>query len=108
MARPKKHDGPSKADSIREALKTNPRAKTSEIVKILSDKGVKVLANHVYALKAHARMKRKKHNRAAANVAAREAGMTNPVQAVMEVRSLALRLGGLSHLKRLVDVLAEK
>jgi hypothetical protein len=108
MARPKKGAGPSKADAIREALKNHPRARTSEIVRMLADKGIKVLSNHVYAIKAHARKKKGRMKRAEARVAAHEAGITNPVQAVTEVRNLAVKLGGMSQLKKLVDLLAER
>ncbi len=106
MARPRKDsEGPSKADQIRDELKSNPRAKPSAIVKILGERGVKVLANHVYAIKAHMKSKKYKQRRDAAGAAAQEAGLANPVQAVVEVRKLAARLGGMSHLKKLVDLL---
>ena len=108
MGRPKgSRNGASKANAIREQLKTHPNAKTSEIVKLLADKGTKVLANHVYAIRTHAKKKQNKQRRAAASAAAHSVGMSNPIQAVLEVRSLAMKLGGISHLKRLVDLLAE-
>ena len=45
--------------------------------------------------------------RAAATTAAQQSGLTNPVEAVLKVKALARDLGGLKHLKRLVDALAE-
>lgn len=106
MARPKKNgEGPTKADQIRAEIEKNPKAKPRAIVEILAGRGVKVLANHVYAIKAHVKMKGRRQRRDAAGAAAKAAGLANPVQAVLEVRNLASRIGGINQLKKLVDLL---
>ena len=106
MARPKKGSG-SKAQSIRDEIQANPAAKTSEIVKVLAGKGIKVLPNQVYAIKALGNVKKKKQQRAAAGAVASDAGMPNPAEAIIQVRAFAVRFGGMKKLKQIVDLLAE-
>jgi hypothetical protein len=39
--------------------------------------------------------------------AAKQAGIANPVELILEVRKVAEKAGGIRHLKKLVDLLAE-
>lgn len=104
MARPKKGQA-SKADAIREILKGDPRAKTADVVTQLAGKGIKVSANHVYLINSKAAGRKRRQRREAAVEATQRKGVTNPVQAIVRVRSLAGDLGGMKSLKQLVDAL---
>lgn len=97
----------TKADAIREILKTNPNTKTNDVVTQLGKSGMKVSANHVYLIKS--KMKSRKRRQARANAAAvtTRNGTPNPASAVTKVKSLARELGGLKNLKELVDVLSD-
>ena len=98
---------PTKADAIREHFRQNPRAKVREVTAALAAKGIEVSANHVYMIKSKAKARKRKANRAAAAETATRSGISNPAQAVMQVRRLAHDLGGLRNLKQLVDVLLQ-
>jgi hypothetical protein len=92
----------NKSAAIREAMEQNPKAKTREIVALLAEKGIKVAPTLVYYIKSHARHAKRKARRMQAM--ARGAG--NPVELVMQVKSLARAAGGYENLKQLVDALA--
>jgi hypothetical protein len=93
----------NKSQAIRDFLSQNPQATNKEVMEALSQKGISVNYNQVYFVK----MKGKKAKRKAAVKAYRAAGMSNPVEAVLKVRALAVDVGGMKNLKRLVDLLAE-
>lgn len=97
----------TKADAIRELLKQNPQAKVREVTAALAAKGIKVSDNHVYMIKSRAKLAKRKANRAAATASATRSGISNPAEAVTQVRRLAHDLGGLRNLKQLVDVLLQ-
>ena len=85
----------------------NPKAKASEIVKLLGEKGVKVTAGLVYAVNAVGKAKANKLKRTAAKGVAVASGMSNPAEAIMSVRAFAVKFGGMKKLKQIVDLLAE-
>jgi hypothetical protein len=99
-------NGKSKADAIREYLAKNPSAKTKDVVVALEEKGIKVSAAHVYLVNTKGKQKRRRARRIAATASAKRTGILNPVEAVVRVRQLANDLGGVQHLKQLVDILA--
>lgn len=98
---------PTKADAIREQLSQNPRAKVREVTAALAAKGIKVSDNHVYMIKSKSKARKRKANRVAAAATAARSGISNPAEAVVQVRRLAHELGGLRNLKQLVDVLLQ-
>lgn len=102
-----KKSGVNKSSEIRAILEKNPKTPAKEIVATLSAKGIKVSQNLIYLIKAKTGAKRRKAKRQKAVAAGKSAGMTNPVQLVLRVRSLATEAGGIRNLKQLVDVLAE-
>jgi len=102
-----KDGGPTKASAIRELLASDPKMKTSALIESLKSKGIKVSSNHVYLIKSKLKGRKRRQTRERAAAASKKIGMTNPAQAVLDVRALALRLGGMKNLKTLVDVLAE-
>ena len=103
----KKKQFGQKSAAIREILTQNPNTPVSEIVSTLAGRGINVTSNLVYALKTKARARRRKQRRQEAVQAGQNAGMANPVSLVLKVRQLAREAGGIKHLKKLVDVLAE-
>src|SRR5262249_36375732 len=102
-----KRQGVNKSQAIRDMLAANPKAKTSEIVDAMAKKGLKVSPNLVYFLKAKGKAKRRKMKRQKAVAASRDAGHSNPVGLIMDVRDLEWKTGGLEGLRELVDILGE-
>jgi hypothetical protein len=96
----------NKSDAIRKQLAANPTAKSKEIVAALAAKGIKVSENLVYLVKSKAKAKTRRQKRAQAGEQSRQAGITNPVQAVRLVCDVAGQVGGVKTLKQLVDLLA--
>jgi hypothetical protein len=103
----KKKSGPTKADAIREILAAAPTTATKDVLAQLSQKGIKVSANHIYLIKSKMKDKKKRQIRANAAAVTERNGTPNPAVAVTKVKLLARELGGLKNLKQLVDVLSE-
>ena len=97
----------NKSQAVRDLLAANPKATTKEIVEAMGAKGLKISPNLVYLLKSKQKRKQRKQKRLQAVAASRAAGLSNPIEAVMQIKSLASHLGGIKNLKRLVDLLAE-
>jgi len=97
----------NKSQAIRAMIAAHPKAKSSEIVKLLAEKGIKVSSTLVYAVNAKGKATKRKQKRE--KVIAAGQGMTsgNPVELIRGVKELAARAGGITHLKELVDLLAE-
>ena len=102
-----KRKGVSKSQAIRDMLAANPKAKTGEIVSALADKGIKVSGNLVYIIKSKGKAKKRRLKRQKAVAASQNAGHSNPVALIVDVRHLAVKAGGMGRLKELVDILAE-
>ena len=111
----KKSNGPSKSQSIRDYLETNPRSKAKETVAGLSEKGIKVSENLVYGVMGGLKEKKRRKKRVAkaamsASMKASSNGRPNKPDAITlirSVRALADQAGGFAKLKELVDALAE-
>ena len=102
--------GVNKSATIREILNKNPKTPVKDIVAACAEQGITVHPNLVYIIKNKMKDKthRAKRQRAVAAAEATEkAGFSNPVQLIVQVRSLAQKAGGMKHLKQLVDLLAE-
>lgn len=95
--------GINMSQAIRDLLKENPKASTKEVVETLAGKGIKVLPSLVYFIKG--KMKRTRRKQIGKRMA--QAGIANPVDLILRVRSLAEEAGGMKRLKQLVDALAE-
>lgn len=92
-----------KTRAARELLEKNPRMKVREVVETLAAQGITITPNLVYNLKSTGRRRRR---RGAVRETARQANV-NPAQIVIKLKELAAMIGGLRHLKQLVDALAE-
>ena len=88
-------------------MSQNPKIKTRDVVADLGLRGIKVTPTLVYFVKSQ--MKKKKHRLKCEKAAEliRQSGGQNPLALIMRVKELARDLGGLKHLKQLVDALAE-
>jgi hypothetical protein len=108
MARTK---GSNRSQSIREFLTANPDSKAKEVVEALAKTGIKVNEGLVYAVKGamKEKSKRKKRVAKAAMAASKngQAGKTDAITMIREVKSLAEKAGGYEKLKELVDALSE-
>jgi len=103
MAKHKSDD--NKSEAIREVLRGNPKATVSEVRQTLEQKGTAVSSNLVYLVRSKMMAKNRKERRAEAVESGRKAGLSNPVELVLQVRSLAKQAGGYSNLKQLVEAL---
>jgi hypothetical protein len=94
----------NKSAAIRDMITQNPKAKASEIISLLADKGIKVRPHLVYLVKGKMRRikRRQRRERAMATV-----GNGNAVELILKVKGLAREAGGIGTLKQLVDALAE-
>jgi hypothetical protein len=97
----------NKSQAIRDLLAQNPKMAIKEIVSILTGQGIKVSDTYVYMIRNKARRKKKKEKRQKAIAAGNGAGVVDPVQLVVRLKTLASEAGGIRHLKKLVDILAE-
>ncbi len=107
MARSKSDNSVNKSEEIRKLLAENPKAKSREIVETLSARGITVAPSLVYMIKSKAKHKARRAKREKAMASFKASGMANPVDLIIKVKELAQQAGGVGHLKRLVDVLAE-
>ena len=105
-AAPQKSDV-NKTVAVKEALAKNPKAKASEVVSALAAQGIRVSSAYVYALKSKAKAKKRKEKREKAVATSNSIGVMDPVRLIRQVKELAVRAGGLRHLRQLVEVLAE-
>ena len=88
-------------------MKTNPDTPLKEITSTLAKQGVKVSDNLIYSLKSQMKNKKQKAKKATVLTNGKTTGITNPVEMIREIKTLAGRAGGFRTLKEIVDVLAE-
>jgi hypothetical protein len=100
-------DGVSKSAAIREILANDINTPTKDVIATLKQQGIKAHPNLVYLMKSQMRARRRKQKREKALENGRQMGIVNPVDLILEVRRLSEKSGGIRHLKKLVDVLAE-
>lgn len=105
---PAEGDRPAnKSKAIREVLAADPKADSKSIITQLADKGVKVSPTMVYYVRSKLKQARQKEKRNRVAESSRQTGAKNPVEIVLRVKDLAREVGGIGHLKQLVDLLAE-
>jgi hypothetical protein len=93
--------------AIREALASNPKATSKEIVALLGERGLKASPTLVYYVRNRQKLANRKQMRARVAEASRKTATVNPVDVVRRVKELAREVGGVGNLKKLVDLLAE-
>jgi hypothetical protein len=104
---PKQKADVNKSQAIRDLVSQNPKMKIKEVVSTLAGQGIKVSDTYVYMVRSKTRRKKRKEKRQKAIAAGNGAGVMDPVQLVVRLKELASQAGGIRHLKKLVDILAE-
>ena len=92
---------PNKSEAIRALFVENPKMDSKTVIGRLAEKGVKVSPTMVYYVRSKMKQAKRKERQA------RVVAMSNPVELVVRVKTLAREVGGIKQLKQLVDVLAE-
>lgn len=91
----------NKSQAIRELFAVDPKMDSKTVIGRLGEKGVKVSPTMVYYIRSKLNQEKRKEKRD------RVIATTNPVELVIRVKDLAREVGGIKHLKQLVDLLAE-
>lgn len=97
----------NKSKAIRELIAAQPAVDSKSVVSQLGEQGIKVSPTMVYYVKSKLKHAKNKAKRERAAESSRDIGAINPVQLVVRVKGLAREVGGMKHLKQLVDILAE-
>lgn len=97
----------NKSQAIRELLAADPKADSKSVIAQLAEKGIKVSPTMVYYVRSKMKQARQKAKRTRVEESSRQTGAKNPVEIVLRVKDLAREVGGIRHLKQLVDLLAE-
>ena len=99
---PKGEPNVNKSQVIREVLAADPKADYKTVITKAAEKGAKVSQTMVYYVRSKLGQaaRKAKREQAAANP-------RSPVELVARVKKLASEVGGMKHLKQLVDLLAE-
>ena len=102
MARPKKSPHGTKSQAIRDYLSANKKAKATEVVAALAEKGVTVSTNMVYNLKARKKMGRRRR-KAESNGQVVGLSITNLIAA----KKLVDTVGGVEQAREAINALAK-
>jgi hypothetical protein len=102
MARPKKQPRGAKTQAIRDYMSANKKAKASEVVSALAEKGISVTTAAVYNLKARKRMG-KRRRKAEAN--GQVVGLS--IDHLIAAKKLVDTVGGMQQAREAVDALAK-
>jgi hypothetical protein len=94
----------NKSAMVREILERDPKTPVKEIVKTITDQGVKIAPSMVYYIKSM--MKRAKRRQVRQQVA-KSTGNANTVALVRRVKDIAHEVGGMQKLRELVEILAQ-
>ncbi|WP_439632024.1 hypothetical protein [Gemmata sp.] len=97
----------NKSEAVRGVFAKNPKATSREVISQLADAGVKVSPTMVYYVRSKQKQASRKEKRARVAESSVSTGARNPVELVTQVKNLAREVGGIQHLKQLVDLLAE-
>jgi hypothetical protein len=105
----KKKNGVNKSEEVRQMLKANPAITAKEVVAAMSAKGLKISDQVYYYVKGQMKGRKGKKKRAQkmiATVAASTGATRNDALAtILKIKALANEVGGLKHLKALVEAL---
>src|SRR3954467_12223664 len=97
----------NKSQAIRDVFAATPKADSKTVIAALAGQGVKVSPTMVYYVRSKLGQARRKAERVRLAESAGKLGVANPVELVLRVKDLAQEVGGIQHLKQLVDLLAE-
>jgi hypothetical protein len=97
----------NKSQAVRDYLAENPTADSKTTIAALGAKGVKVAPTMVYYVRSKLGQAKRRAKRERVAASSRLTDAKNPVEVVLRVKDLAREVGGIHHLKQLVDLLAE-
>ena len=102
MARPKSSPHGAKSQAIRDYLSANKKAKASEVVAALAEKGVTVSTNMVYNLKARKKMGRRRRK---AESTGQVVGLS--ITNLIAAKKLVDTVGGIDQAREAINALAK-
>jgi hypothetical protein len=103
-----KSDGKvNKSQAIRDVFAQDAKMESKAVIERLAEQGVKVSPTMVYYVRSKLKHAARKDKRERVAASSRSTAVTNPVELVLRVKDLAREVGGIQHLKQLVDLLAE-
>src|SRR5882757_205633 len=97
----------NKSQAIRDVFAQDPKMESKAVIDALAEGGVKVSPTMVYYVRSKLKQAGRKVRRDRVAASAGVAAAKNPVELVLRVKDLAREVGGIAHLKQLVDLLAE-
>src|SRR4051794_17118691 len=97
----------NKSQAVRDFFAANPGADSKAVIAGLAEKGVKVSPTMVYYVRSKLKLAKRRARRERVAESSRKTTAKNPVELVLRVKDLAREVGGVKHLKQLVDLLAE-
>jgi hypothetical protein len=97
----------NKSQAVRDLFAEDPKMDSKTVIDRLAGKGVKVSPTMVYYVRSKMKQAKRKAKRDRVAASPQVASATNPVELVLRVKDLAREVGGIKHLKQLVDLLAE-
>ena len=97
----------NKSQAVRDFLAEHPKADSKAVIAGLEEKGVRVSPTMVYYVRSKLKQASRRAKRERVAESSRQSGAKNPVELVLRVKNLAREVGGIRHLKQLVDLLAE-
>src|SRR5437764_14814697 len=108
MAKAKGENGKvNKSQAIRNLFAQDPKMGSKTVIEKLAEGGVKVSPTMVYYVRSKLKQAQRKAKRERVAASSRTTAVKNPVELVIRVKDLAREVGGIRHLKQLVDLLAE-
>lgn len=107
MAKAENGKSINKSQAIRDVFAESPSADTQTVIARVAERGVKVTPTMVYFVRSKLNQARRKERRDRVAESSRQTSASDPVEVVRRVKELAREVGGIEHLKRLVDLLAE-
>ena len=102
MARPKKSPRGTKSQAIRDYLAANKKAKASEVVVALGEKGIKVSTAAVYNLKARKKMGTRRRK---AEASGQTVGLS--ISGLLAAKKLVDAVGGIEPAREALNALAK-
>jgi hypothetical protein len=97
----------NRSQAIRDVFAADPKADSKTVITRLAESGVKVSPTMVYYVRSKLGQAKRRAKRQQVAESSRLTAAKNPVELVLRVKDLAREVGGMKHLKQLVDLLAE-
>src|SRR5205085_1788612 len=85
----------NKSAAIRDMLAQNPQAKSQEIVSLLGKQKIRVRPSLVYYIKSQQKQQQRKEKRQRVAATSQNTGTINPVELILQVKTLARDAGGI-------------